>query len=288
VNAIRVLEERIAARPDNAKAHYQLAVLLLATRDLYKFYAPDTTGVLKRAARLLERAVELDPRHAPSHAALGFTYHQRGKQLDRALVAFKTARRLDPKNATVDVYVPTILVEMEREAEALAEITRVARRRKESLAKVRKEYAKAGLPRPNAEELLGVFIHARNYLWSEVTDKAEAIRNSAERGRKQRIEQGWLDDCTARQRQLTRGFRRARVPAALRPLAAAAARYGIGDDVCRPFLMGRIPKKERVRLIARGDALASKVDAWLDSFGHDMSVEAAAFMYLMNGIDEVR
>lgn len=287
---IDVAEKRVAADPDDATAHYQLAVLLLATRDLYEFYLPDETGVLARADRLLTRATELDPSHAPSHAKLGFTLHQLGEELERALASFKTARRLDPKNKTVDVYVPTILAEMEREKEALAEVEAVGRRQKVKLAALRKELAKAKFPADAETLLLNGFIRARNFFWSETWDEAERIRNSLERGRKRRVAQEELDECERMRHELEQSFDASRVPAAVRALAPAASRYGIGDDACRPILMKRIPKKERAQLIKRADRLAGKVDEWLNSFGggDKMSDEAAAFMYLMNGVDEIR
>ena len=46
---------------------------------------------------------------------------------------------------------------------------------------------------------------------------------------------------------------------------------------------------ERAKLIKLADELASKVSAWLDTFAEgEMSDEAAAFMYLMSGVDEIR
>jgi hypothetical protein len=289
-NSIDVLQQRVADNPSDAKAHYELAVLLLATRDLYAFYAPDEPPLLAEAERLLARAIELDPSHAPSHAKLGFTYHQLGDRLERALASFRTARRLDPKNKTVDVYVAAILVTMEKEKDALAELTAVARRQKVNLAKLRKELAKAGLEADAATLLTNGFIHARNFLWSAMQDEADRIRNSLERGRKSRVAKDELDECKERQRALKESFDAARVPASIRALASAASRYGIGDDPCRYLLMKRIPKKERVQLIKRADRLAKKVDEWLDGFGggDKMSDEAAAFMFLMSGVEEIR
>jgi len=53
--------------------------------------------------------------------------------------------------------------------------------------------------------------------------------------------------------------------------------------------MRKIPKKEREKLIRQADKLASAADKWLDTFDEGkMTTEAAAFMYLMNGIEEVR
>jgi len=114
--AERSLERRIADSPDDAVAHYRLGVLLLASRDLYRFYAPDDHGVVARAEALLHRAVQLVPGRATGQTALGFARDQLGRPED-ALQCFVAARRLDPKNEVVDVYVPTLLAEMGRERE---------------------------------------------------------------------------------------------------------------------------------------------------------------------------
>ena len=286
--AERALEQRVASNPGDATAHYRLAVLLLASRDLYEFHTPDADGVVARAEALLARAVELDPVRSRAHAALGYARDQLGRAAD-ALPCLLTARRLDPKNETIDVYVPTLLVELEREPEALAEIERVARRRKVNLAKLRRELAAARFDSDARTLLSNGFIRARNYFWSSLADEAERIRNSLSRGRKQRLARNEAADCLAWSRALRREFNRSLVPAPLRPLAAAAARYGIGDDVCRPLLLKRMPKSSRSKLIAAADRLAAEVDAWLDTFPVGrMSVEAAAVMYLMNGVDEIR
>ena len=284
--AERTLEQRIADRPDDAVAHYRLGILLLASRDLYQFYARDSRRVVARAEQLLQRAVALDPTHARAQATLGFALHQL-ERLDDALACFRSARTLDPKNETYDVYVPTLLVELEREKEALAEINRVGRRRKANLTQLRRELAKAKFKADATSLLMNGFIRARNFMWSWLSDEAERIRNSLTRGRKQRVAKAETDECEAFSRALQKDFRRSQVPASLRPLAAAAARYGIGDDGCRPLLMKRIPKAQKTKLVATANRLANKVHAWLDTFpSGQMSVEAAAFMYLMNGLEE--
>jgi tetratricopeptide (TPR) repeat protein len=289
VSGIQILERRIVENADDARAHYQLAVLLLATRDLYAPILPDAEGVLARAEKLLRRAIELDPKHALSHAKLGYTYHQRGDRLEQALASFQKARELDPKNAIVDVYVPTILVEMYKEPDALAELTAVARRRKVNLAQLRKKLRKVGFPVDARTLLTNGFIRARNFLWSATMNEAERIQNSLDRGRKQRVAKEELDECMEHQRELKRGFDASRVPPAIRSLASAASRFGVGDDVCRPILMKRIPKQQLGKLIRDSDKLARKVDEWLNTFPEgQMSAEAAAFMYLLNGIDEIR
>jgi tetratricopeptide (TPR) repeat protein len=288
VSGIALLEQRIADDPGDAKAHYQLAVLLLATWDLRAFDSGDVDGVLARAERLLSRAIDLDPKHAPAHATLGFTFHQRGT-LELALASFLMVRRLNPKDEIVDVYVPTILVEMQRDAEALVELSDVARRQKVDLPALRAKLAKVAFPTDARTLLKNGFIHARNFFWSRLTKEAERIQNSLDRDRKARVAKGARDECRGHQRDLKQGFDTSRVPASIRALAPAASRYGVGDDVCRPLLMKKIPRKDRAKLIEQVDKLAARIDDWLRAFPEaQMSHEAAAFMYLMEGVEEMR
>lgn len=157
-----------------------------------------------------------------------------------------------------------------------------------SLAQLRRELAGAR-QEAAAEALLSGFVRARNHLWSWLHDEAERIRNSLSRGPRQRRAQADLHECEAMSQELRREFRASQVPRALRPLARAASRWGIGDDVCRPLLMRRMPRASRARLIRQADALADAVSAWLDGFAPGrLSTEAAAFMYLMEGVDELR
>jgi len=91
------------------------------------------------------------------------------------------------------------------------------------------------------------------------------------------------------QRELERRFDRATVPAAIRPLARWARRYGVGDDVCRPLLLKRLSRTERATLIREVDERSATIHAWLDTFGAgSMPIEAAAFLYLLSGVDEIR
>ncbi|HYC50969.1 MAG TPA: hypothetical protein VEB19_07675, partial [Gemmatimonadaceae bacterium] len=51
----------------------------------------------------------------------------------------------------------------------------------------------------------------------------------------------------------------------------------------------RLAKAEKAKLIVTADRLSEKANAWLDTFpSGEMSVEAAAFMYLMSGIEKIR
>jgi hypothetical protein len=91
------------------------------------------------------------------------------------------------------------------------------------------------------------------------------------------------------QRELEKSFDISRVPHELHPLAAWASRYGVGDDHCRPYLLKRLTKKQRHALIRAVDAHAEAIDRWLNAFAPgEMSDEAAAFMYLAEGAEEIR
>lgn len=91
-----------------------------------------------------------------------------------------------------------------------------------------------------------------------MTDEAESIRNSLEGGRRRRVAKEELEECKAHQRELKERFDSSRVPASIVPLAAAAVRYGIGDDPCRALMMKKIPKKGREKLIKQADRLAEE------------------------------
>jgi tetratricopeptide (TPR) repeat protein len=279
------LQARIAADPDDAVAHYQLGILQLAEMDMYRTLADP---VLAKAQRLLQRAVELHPSHAFAHAALGLALSCR-EQYERALEHFRASSRLDPKNRTFEVNIVETLLNLEREQDALAQITAMASRHGVKVAKLKAELARAKFPADAQHLLMNGFIHPGNFLRSALVDEADRIRNSLDRGRKRRVAQEELERCKEDQRALARDFDRRRVPAAVRALAGSAVLYGIGDDYCRPVLMKRIPKKDRAKLIRLADKHAAAIDKWLNTFAEGrMTTEAAAFMYLMNGVEEIR
>jgi hypothetical protein len=81
----------------------------------------------------------------------------------------------------------------------------------------------------------------------------------------------------------------AKVPASLRGLVPLAEYWGIGDDVLREMLQeGESPAKKKSLADAVNPHNAA-ITAWLDSWaqGEPMSDEAAAFMYMQQGLDEM-
>jgi tetratricopeptide (TPR) repeat protein len=284
VNAIELLERKVAANADDAAARYQLAVLLL---DEYgRVYEPE---LLSRARAHLTRAVQLRPKHAPSHAALGYTYDLAEDGEEQALVCFREARRLNPRDKEYDVYVLTLLEATGREGEALAEIEAAAPRHGVDLQALRRELIAAGMLPDASTLLINGFIRARNFFRSSLADKAERIQNALEPGRARRLAAADRKRCVEDQRELQGNFDASRVPETIRTLAPWASRYGVGDDHCRPFLLKRLSKKQRAKLTCEVDENAAAIHVWLDSFGEgQMPVEAAAFMYLTIGVEEIR
>lgn len=288
---IEILERRIADDAEDAESIYQLAVLVEdeLIRDPKRQDEAYWNKALARIRTLLTRCITLDPKHARAYAHLGHTLGML-IEFEQALAMFRLARKLDPKRASVDVSVADMLAALERDEEFLEEIEALAKRQKVDLKAHRAEVKATTTFEITPDILLQAFIRPDNYLRSELSDEAEQIRNSLVKGRKQKLAKRERDDCAQRQKQLKKEFKATRVPKPLRSLAAAAARYGIGDDVCRPMIMKKVPKATRARLIKAADKLSPKVQAWLDSFGggDKMSVEAAAYMYLYEAIEEIR
>jgi tetratricopeptide (TPR) repeat protein len=264
--------------------HYEEAILLLDAQA----QAWGGKG-LAAARRHLELAVQEAPKHAASHAALGYTNDHLGRRGEQALACFREALRLKPSDRIAEVYVLILLAEMGHEKQALAGIKAAAPRHKLDLAKLKRQLADAKFPADANHLLVNGFIYARNFMRSKISDEAERIRNKREPGRTRRQAAAELEACQKDQEALARGFDAARVPETIRPLADWASRFGIGDDVCRPFLLMRLPKAQRTKLIRAVDAHADAIHAWLDSFPRGkMTEEAAAFLYLSEGVEEIR
>ena len=282
--AVSTLEQRIANNPDDGNAHYQLAVLLLAPHAESYFWRK--RAVLPRAKKLLKRAVALQPDKWNRHALLGFVYTHNTKDLGLALDAMREALRLRPNDEVLQVFIPWVLADMGREREAIKAIKEVAKRQRIDLTAYRKGLRKARFP-ADSDMLLQAFLRPRNYFTSNLWREAERLRGRIHPEIREAAERAEREDCAQRQRELRESFDRSRVPPALRPLAAAAARYGVGDDVCRPFLMKRMSRTARAKLVRQAKVLARDVEQWLDSFEPGkMSDEAAAYMYLLEGLDE--
>jgi hypothetical protein len=274
IAAVEILEARVAAEAKDADARYKLAVLLLEVHHWTR-----EREELGRARQALKQAIRMRPGHAPSHAVLGYLYDHAGvRGAKQALACMAEAHRLKPSEKIYEVYWMTLLAESGQEKAALAAIKAAAPRHGVELIKA-----------DAASQLRNGFIHARNFLTSRLGDEAERIQNRLQPGRARREADAQHERCLQDQRELERSFDASRVPASLRALSSLASRYGIGDDYCRPHLLQRLQKKQRVELVRAVDRLATPLQAWLDTFPKGkMPVEAAALMYLAVGADEIR
>jgi tetratricopeptide (TPR) repeat protein len=273
----RTKEAREAVR------EYEEGVLLLD--------APGRSGStrLLTARRHLESAIAVRPKHAASHAALGYANDLLGRRHEQALACFRRALRLDPRDRISEVYALTLLAEMGRERQARAGIRAAAKRHALDLPKLRRELTAVRFPTDARTLLMNGFIHARNFMRSAIGGEAERIRNAREPGRARRQAAAERKACRQHQEALARRFDASRVPAALRALAPLASRYGIGDDVCRPRLLMRLAKAQRAKLIRAVDAHGRALHAWLGGFPRGkMTAEAEALLYLAQGIEEIR
>jgi len=79
-----------------------------------------------------------------------------------------------------------------------------------------------------------------------------------------------------------------KVPEHLRDLLPLAAKWGIDDDIIRDDFQQKASEEEKLELQKSLNGRRQAINEWLDSFGSGiMSQEAAAFMYMMLGLDEM-
>jgi tetratricopeptide (TPR) repeat protein len=280
--AVEAFERRVGGALDDAGLRHQLAVLLINLHG----WTPEAQ--LARGAREhLKSAIESRPQYAPSHAALGYLCDLNG-DLEGALVCFREAHRLAPDERVYEVYFFRMLAASGREAEALAAIETAAARQGVDLDTLRHDLQKARFE-VNASALCQGFMHAPNFMKSSLEQEGGRILEIFKPGRARSEAAAERKRCRADQQELERDFDAAQVPESIRGLAAWASGYGLGDDICRAYLLRRLSKKQRALLIRDMERHAPAIQAWLDSFDVGaMPREAAAYMYLMLGVEEIR
>jgi hypothetical protein len=207
--------------------------------------------------------------------------------VEQALACFREARRLDPHDRPTEVYFLGLLEQTSPSSQVLAEIEAAAVRHDVDLPALRSKLQEAGMPIDARTLLINGFWAPK--FKSTIADEAELIMGALRPGRARKEAAAQRKRCTEDQGQLERSFDASRVPDSLRTLATWASRYGVGDDYCRPYLLRRLPKKERTALVRAVDDNADAIHTWLNSFGDGpMPAEAAAFMYLALGAEEIR
>ena len=78
------------------------------------------------------------------------------------------------------------------------------------------------------------------------------------------------------------------IPGQFRDLVPVAQKWGIGDDIIREDLHVKASTEENQSLKSTLDKRTKAINQWLNSFDKgNMTEEAAAFMYMLEGLDEM-
>jgi Flp pilus assembly protein TadD len=113
--AIRVLQERLATAPEDARLHYYLGL------------AYSGAGLVDGALNQLGEAARLAPRQADYHEALGQAYREAG-DLARARGELEEAARLDPSDLRYQASLGGLMLEQGQTDAALLHLRRTVER----------------------------------------------------------------------------------------------------------------------------------------------------------------
>jgi Flp pilus assembly protein TadD len=91
----RHLAAAVAARPDFADAHYELAVLCIATNNLPTAYSE------------LQKVIQLDPQNSKAYGNLGYVESRRGNLIG-ARADLERALQLDPDDSAARAFLATV------------------------------------------------------------------------------------------------------------------------------------------------------------------------------------
>jgi hypothetical protein len=78
-----------------------------------------------------------------------------------------------------------------------------------------------------------------------------------------------------------------RVPIDLRDLIPLAEKWGISDDIIRDDFQSKASQEAKSALVKALSGRNKRITQWLDSFTAPMSAEAATFMFMQQGLDEM-
>ena len=108
-SAIRVLQQRLALTPDDARLHYYLGLAYAGV------------GIRNGALNQLRETVALAPREAPYRQALGQAYREAG-DLAHAREELEEAVRLDPASLGYEASLASLLLDLGQTDAALAQL----------------------------------------------------------------------------------------------------------------------------------------------------------------------
>jgi hypothetical protein len=78
------------------------------------------------------------------------------------------------------------------------------------------------------------------------------------------------------------------VPESLRDLLPLARKWGIGDDIIRYDMQGKVSKEDKEEFHRLYNHRGREVNEWLSTYNGRMTKEAAAFMFMSLAYDELR
>jgi tetratricopeptide (TPR) repeat protein len=267
--------------PAGAQARFERG---LAELHQYLFHFEE--AALPRAVNFFRSATTLAPDEASHWAALGFALDASDLP-EEAMAALRCANEVDPEDEEVEVFVLTLFSELGPEREAMAAVEALAKRKGVDIEFLREELADAGMPVDARALLMNGFLRARNFLRSTLEDAIERSQRKRDPEEWARQAEAERRECLEMQEELQSNFDYDQVPAGLHDVMPWAVRLGVGDDVCRSMLVERLTTGERSSLHGVIRKQASSIQLWLDTFDDKpMTPEAAAFMYLLLGMEE--
>lgn len=265
-----------------AKAHFHRG---LAELHRHLFHLEE--AALPRAVKAFRLAALIGVDNSDHWAGLGFGLDALDRP-EEALAAFRRAWAINPADEEVEIFALTLLCELGPEPEAMAAVEALAKRQGLDLPSLREELTAAAMPVDARTLVMNGFLHARNVLRSRLEDAMERSQRSHDRGSWERDLASQRQDCARRQEELRCTLDPVRVPAELRDVTPWAIRLGVGDDLCRSSLMEGLTSSERSVMLGMIQDHATSIHSWLDTFeDRTMTPEAAAFMYLLLGVEEM-
>jgi len=281
--ALPSFQNAVSAQPLLPENWYALGVIYVDCGWKVK----DPTALEKSEAALLQ-AITLNPEDARFHAMLGYVLFKATRYRE-AMTAFGHAHQLDPLNALFETFWITLLAELVPENEALIHIEEAAERQGCDLESIRQAIRATTFPLTLPNLVGNAFFRPDVRFESYLSDEVDRLLERVNPGRSKKIVTAEEKECKKRQRELKKLVTVEIVPDNLTNLVPFAQQIGIGDDGLREIAISHLSERKRRNIIQQVDLQAKTIDAWLDNFDAEvMPPEAAAFLYLLSAVEEMR
>ncbi len=262
-----VYRSRIEQHPKRSGLYFQLGLITIqfwteSRPDVLNQGPRSWPGSLREAERPLREAVKLAPRNARYSALLGFLLHLL-LEPGEAAGFYRRAAEREPSKPLYWMSLAAALSDCGEEKKA-----------EEAYRQGRKLLRARGTS-PSYHDFFSE--------WETYLDRAaERIRRKVEK-----IELVSERELAEQDRASIQISPKA-VPDSLADLIPMAKKWGVGDDSSRGFFTNRAKAAEKRQLENALKGRWAKIEEWLDSFDEgEMTVEAAAFMYMMEAACEM-